>query len=219
MAAILMLGASGVSVPSEATVPSASPEATASSARAARTSIALADRIADIDYYTEDGDHEPDVVDYPAADLEKAWFHHRRRAVTVVARFSVLRRPVALSEASPRRPDRNIQTIRFATSRWPRMGKASIDLYPQEDGSVRIDANLDVGELAGEVKPLPCGRTRPTARMNYTRDFYTLRVPRTCLRSPRWVKAEISNFILPGNGEGWYENLEAAPTPRLYHPR
>jgi hypothetical protein len=198
VAAVLMLGATGVGAPSEATVPSASPlEATASSARAPRTSIAVADRIADVLYFSDEMDREPDVIDYPWTDLEKAWFYHGGRAVTVVARISTLRRSMSAG---------NYHNVAFTTTRWPR-GGAFVTLYPQQDGSVDIDTNLR------------CSRTRLTARVNWARDYYTVRVPRTCLRSPRWVKVSITNSLFDQNA-GWYDYLnDGSPTPRLYHPR
>lgn len=118
------------------------------------------------------------VGDLPAADVRRAVVRHRAGVVVVRTRFENLRRiGVQIYDVGIRTPDDAFYAE--VTSRpWKRAGRHA--LY-DEPGGERI------------------GCADFSHRIAYAKDTVKMRVPRSCLDGPRWVKANIGNRLAVGD--------------------
>lgn len=118
------------------------------------------------------------VGDLPPADVRRAVVRHRARVVVVRTRFENLRR------IGVQTYDAGIQTRdgAFYTEVTSRPGKrAGRHALYDEPGGERI------------------GCAGFTHRIDYANDMITMRVPRSCLDRPRWVRANIGNRLVVGD--------------------
>jgi hypothetical protein len=118
------------------------------------------------------------VGDLPAADVRRAVVRHRAHAVVVRTRFENLRRVgVQIHDAGIKTPDDS-----FYTEVTSRPGKrAGRHVLYDEPGGERL------------------GCANFTHRIDYPNDTVTVRVPRSCLDHPRWVRANIGNRLVLGD--------------------
>lgn len=122
--------------------------------------------------------HWTPVGDRPAADVLRAVVEHRSRVVVIRARFENLRRTgVQIYWAGILTPDDD-----FFTEVKARPGnRAGRHTLYDGPGGERIDCS---------------GFSH---RIDYANDTVKVRVPRTCLDGPRWVRANIGNLVVVGD--------------------
>ncbi len=141
----------------------------------------------------------------PTADVLGAVVRHGRHKVVVRMTFTNLRRvdPQSYSATIFSRREYGAVFVSAGPGRW----KGRHQLVDGSFGSVRCP-NLDHS-------------------IDYVTEQVTVRVPRSCLGRPRWVRVGIANFMFRGETEEEFQELTDNPhstghegrrTQRLYRP-
>lgn len=122
--------------------------------------------------------HWTPVGDRPAADVLRAVVQHRTRSVVVRARYENLRRI-------------GVQNY------WVGIKTPEDDFFTEVKARPgnRAGRHALYDGVAGER--LDCAGF--THRIDYATDTVTVRVPRSCLDGPRWVRADIGNLLVVGD--------------------
>lgn len=118
------------------------------------------------------------VGEKPAADVRRAVVTHRDRAVVVRVRFVDLRRVgVHTQSVGIRTPEGNVfAQLTVRAGRWA--GRHA--LYDEPEGE-------------------PIGCSSLSHRIDYASDMVVIRVPRSCLDGPRWVRANLGSRLVVGD--------------------
>jgi hypothetical protein len=141
------------------------------------TRVVLRDGTGDVWMVNMRTSHWTFVGDLPAADVKRAVVSHRPHAVVVRARYDNLRR---------------IGTQRYWTGIATRRGDFFIEVASRP-GS-RAGRHTLYDGVAGSK--LSCGRL--SHDIDYAADVVRVRVPRSCLDRPRWVRVNIGNLLVTG---------------------
>lgn len=141
------------------------------------TRVVLRDGAGDVWKVNMRTSHWTLVGDLPPADVTRAVVSHRTHAVVVRARYDDLRR---------------IGTQRYFTGMATRRGDFFVEVASRP-GS-RAGRHTLYDGVAGDR--LACKQM--SHDIDYANDVVRLRVPRSCLDRPRWVRANVGNIFVTG---------------------
>jgi hypothetical protein len=133
-------------------------------------------------------------------DIRRTKIRHGLYAITIRAKF------VELS----RKPEFYILAVGLRTSAGVRR---DLDIFV--DGS-DWQGSADLRRPNGSL--VKCAASH---RINYTREVIRLRVPRSCLKDPRWVQTNLFNrrrLRSEGNKDGWRLRTDRSVRPNSYGP-
>ena len=176
-----MFGGSGLgltvwcAVAVTAVVGTAAPVAVAGAERPSR--VVVRDGTGDVWKVNLRTSHWTLAGDRPTADVRRAVVRHRSGAVVVRTRFENLRRVGVQSHAAGLTTDDGDFFVEVTSRPGKRSGRRALYDGP---GGERI-------ECAGM-----------SHRIDYAAETVKVRVPRSCLRDPRWVRANLGNRLVVG---------------------
>ena len=119
------------------------------------------------------------VGDVPPADVRRAVASHRTYALVIRTRFDNLRR---------------VGTQRYLTGVATPHGEFFVEVVSRR--SIRSGQHTLFDGPPGD--PLICANLGH--RIDYAADLMSVRIPRSCLDSPKWVRVNIGNILVVGNG-------------------
>jgi hypothetical protein len=141
------------------------------------TRVVLRDGTGDVWKVNMRTSHWTFVGDLPPADVTRAVVSHRTHAVVVRARYDDLRR---------------IGVQKYWTGIATRRGDYFVEVVSRP-GSRAGRHTLYDGPAGSK---LACGRL--SHDIDYAEDVVRVRVPRSCLDRPRWVRVNIGNLLVTG---------------------